>query len=120
VVGIDRDPRVAFASSELVRLELGEAGFEKLAEKLDASFARDPNGLLPEPLGPGLYGTSLFFRANGAFHLFNVCNHWIANLLDAAGVPTAPVLATLPPGLLLDLTWRSGLVLLPKPPASKR
>jgi hypothetical protein len=45
--------------------------------------------------------------------MFNVCNHWIANLLDAAGVPTAPVLATLPFGLLLDLEWRSGLVRLP-------
>jgi hypothetical protein len=68
---------------------------------------------VPEELGPGLYGMSLFFRANGTFHLFHVCNHWIADLLDAAGVPTAPVLATLPSGLLLDLKWRSGLVRLP-------
>jgi hypothetical protein len=68
---------------------------------------------VPEELGPGLYGTSLFFRANGTFHLFHVCNHWIADLLDAAGVPTAPLLATLPSGLLLDLKWRSGLVRLP-------
>jgi uncharacterized protein (TIGR02117 family) len=119
VVGIDRDPSTAFPNSDLVRLELGQAGFERLADKLDASFARDPNSLLPEPLGPGLYGTSLFFRANGAFHLFNVCNHWIAGLIDAAGVPTAPVLATLPSGLLLDLEWRSGLVRLPKPSTPK-
>jgi uncharacterized protein (TIGR02117 family) len=113
VVGIDRDPRSVFPNADLVRLELGEAGFDKMADKLDATFARDSNGLLAEPLGPGLYGTSLFFRAEGAFHMFNVCNHWIANLLDAAGVPTAPVLATLPFGLLLDLEWRSGLVRLP-------
>jgi uncharacterized protein (TIGR02117 family) len=115
VVGMSGDPRAAFVNSDLVRLELSAAGFDKLAEKLDASFARDPAGLLPEPLGPGLYGTSLFFRANGAFHLFNVCNHWVASLLDAAGVPTAPVLATLPPGLLLDLEWRAGVARLPKP-----
>jgi hypothetical protein len=38
-----------------------------------------------------------------------VCNHWIAGLLDAAGVPTSPVLATLPYGLILDLRWRSRL-----------
>jgi Protein of unknown function (DUF2459) len=56
---------------------------------------------------------SLFFRANGTFHLFHVSNHWIADLLDAAGVPTVPLLATLPSGLLLDLKWRSGLVRLP-------
>jgi uncharacterized protein (TIGR02117 family) len=120
VVGIPGDPRAAFVNSDLVRLELSADGFDRLAEKLDASFARETSGLLPAPLGPGLYGTSLFFRANGAFHLFNVCNHWVASLLDAAGVPTAPVLATLPPGLLLDLEWRSGLPPLPKPPAPTR
>jgi hypothetical protein len=38
-----------------------------------------------------------------------VCNHWLADLLAAAGVSTAPVPATLPPGLFLDLEWRSGL-----------
>jgi uncharacterized protein (TIGR02117 family) len=118
VVGMSGDPRAVFVNSEIVRLELSAAGFDKLAEKLDASFTREANGVLPEPLGPGLYGTSLFFRANGAFHLFNVCNHWVASLLDAAGVPTAPVLATLPPGLLLDLEWRSGLARLPKRSAS--
>ena len=86
---------------------------------LDATFARSKGRFMPEELGRGLYGMSLFFRANGAFHLFNVCNHWIANLLDAAGVPTTPVLATLPFGLLLDLEWRSGLARLPPPPAPK-
>jgi len=119
VVGVASHPRAAFANSNLVRLKLAAAGFERLADKLDASFARDPNGLIPEPLGPGLYGTSLFFRANGTFHLFHVCNHWTADLIDAAGVPTAPVLATLPAGLLLDLEWRSGLDRLPRPSAPR-
>ena len=41
-----------------------------------------------------------------------------ARLLDAAGVPTAPILATLPSGLLLDLKWRSNLVPLPQSRAS--
>jgi uncharacterized protein (TIGR02117 family) len=118
VVGIKSDPRAMFPNSDLVRVDLGAAGFERLADKLDATFARGQDGFLPEELGPGLYGASLFFRANGAFHLFNVCNHWIARLLDAAGVPTAPVLATLPFGLLLDLEWRSNLVRLPPSPVS--
>jgi uncharacterized protein (TIGR02117 family) len=108
VAGVGADPRAAFPHSDLVRLDLGDAGFARLAEKIDGSFARGEGGL-PVDLGPGLYGTSLFFRANGTFHLFNVCNHWVAGLLDAAGVPTAPVPATLPYGLLLDLKWRSGL-----------
>jgi uncharacterized protein (TIGR02117 family) len=113
VVGVDRDPRAMFANSDLVRIDLGGESFARLADRLDASFARDGSGVLD--LGPGLYGTSRFFRANGAFHLFNVCNHWLAGLLDAAGVPTAPMLATLPAGLLLDLEWRSGLARVPSP-----
>ena len=113
VVGIN-DPRATFAHSDLVRIELGEGSFARLAEKLDATFARDGSGRLEE-LGRGLYGPSLFFRAKGTFHIFNVCNHWLAGLLDAAGIPTAPVLATLPFGLLADLEWRSGLKRLPAP-----
>jgi uncharacterized protein (TIGR02117 family) len=109
VVGVGADPRATFGNSDLVRLDLGAAGFARLADRLDATFARGEDGFLPVELGPGLYGTSLFFRANGAFHLFNVCNHWLVDLLDAAGVPTTPVLATLPYGLLLDLEWRSGV-----------
>ena len=107
------DPRAMFANSDLVRVDVSGAGFARLAHMLDATFARGQGRFVPEELGPGLYGTSLFFRANGTFHLFRVCNHWIADLLDAAGVPTAPVLATLPSGLLFDLKWRSGLVRLP-------
>jgi len=116
VVGVKGHPRSTFIHSDLVELELGEAGFARLVDQLDATFAPEQGGLLADELGPGLYGPSLFFRANGAFHLFNVCNHWVARLLDAAGVPTAPVLATLPQGLLIDLEWRSGRVRLPQPP----
>jgi uncharacterized protein (TIGR02117 family) len=119
VVGVNGDPRAVFANSDLVRVNISDAGFARLADMVDATFARSKGSFMPEELGRGLYGMSLFFRANGAFHLFNVCNHWIANLLDAAGVPTAPVLATLPFGLLLDLEWRSGLARLPPPPAPK-
>jgi len=116
VVGIGADPRATFARSDLVRIELGAPGFARLLGRLDATFARAAGAALPQELGRGLYGTSLFFRANGAFHIFNVCNHWVADLLDAAGVPTDPLLATLPAGLLLDLEWRSGVPRLP--PAS--
>ena len=118
VVGVKTDPRAMFANSELVPIGLSDAGFARIAALLDSTFARSNGSVMPQDLGPGLYGTSLFFRANGAFHLFNVCNHWIARVLDAAGIPTAPVLATLPFGLLLDLRWRSGLV--PLPPAAPK
>jgi uncharacterized protein (TIGR02117 family) len=107
VVGVAQHPRQTFPNVDIVRLRLGAAGFAQLLRRLDATFARDQGGLV-EPMGPGLYGPSLFYRGVGAFHLFNVCNHWIADLLDAAGVPTAPLLATLPFGLLADLKRRAG------------
>jgi hypothetical protein len=53
------------------------------------------------------------------FNIFNDCNHWVARLLSAAGLPTAPVLATLPQGLLLDLKLRAGLVPLPRVPTEE-
>jgi hypothetical protein len=108
VVGLAQHPRVSFPHSEIVRLQLGEAGFARLLGKLDATFAPGEGGAIADARGAGLYGASLFYRAAGAFHLFNLCNHWIADLLDAAGVPTARLLATLPSGLLTDLAWRAG------------
>ncbi|MFL6799256.1 MAG: DUF2459 domain-containing protein [Xanthobacteraceae bacterium] len=107
------DPRATFPRADLVSVTLGSVGFARMVRKLDATFARGQSGL-PQELGRGLYGTSLFFRANGTFNVFMVCNHWVADLLDAAGVPTSPVLATLPAGLLLDLEWRAGLHRLPR------
>lgn len=103
VVGVPDDLRAAFPAAEIVGLDLSPEGFRRLLEQLDATFA---SGM--QDLGPGLYGPSRFYRAVGTFNLINVCNHWTARLLDAAGVPTNPVLATLPFGLLLDLRWRAG------------
>lgn len=114
VVGLHDEPRAVFPAAEIVRIGLAADGFARLLDRLDASFARAGSAAPPQALGPGLYGPSLFFRAVEAFHLFNVCNHWVAALLSSAGLPVAPVLATLPQGLLLDLKWRSGLLPLPR------
>jgi len=112
VVGLDRAPPAAFPQATTARIALGQQGFARMAARIDKSFAgaRAPMsaGLPAEEVGPGLYGPSLFFRAAGHFHLFNLCNHWVADMLDAAGLPTTPVLDTLARGLLLDLRWRSG------------
>jgi hypothetical protein len=113
VVGLADHPRAFFPHADMVRLELSESGLEHLLARLEVTFAPEA---WREDLGRGLYGPSLFYRAVGAFHIFNDCNHWVADLLDAAGVPTAPVPATVPAGLLFDLTWRAGAV---RPAASR-
>ncbi len=113
VVGLADDPRAAFPKSDIVRVELSSAGFSRMLGFIEASVARDADNV-PNDLGPGLYGPSRFFRGVEHFNIFNVCNHWVARLLSAAGMPVSPVASTLPQGLFLDLRWRSGLAPLPK------
>jgi uncharacterized protein (TIGR02117 family) len=115
VVGLPDTPRKVFPSADIVRIAVSEAGFLRMLSDLNSTFALtdDPAGL--QVLGRGLYGPSLFFRANGAFHIFSVCNHWVAGLLSAAGLPVTPVLDTVPPGLMLDLRLRAGLERMPRP-----
>jgi uncharacterized protein (TIGR02117 family) len=112
VVGATQ-PRAVFTQAQLGALELSAEGFERLLAGVEATFWRDGRGL-PEDLGPGLYGPSLFYRATGRFHALHVCSHWVADMLDAAGVPTAPVLATLPQGLFFDLSMRAGMTVPPR------
>ena len=107
------DPRIAFPQAKMAALDLSEAGFDRLVAMLDASFARDDVGL-PQDRGPGLYGPSRFYGAVGTFNLRHVCTRWVADLLDAAGVPTMPVLAVMPQGLFLDLAVRAGPTVLPQ------
>jgi uncharacterized protein (TIGR02117 family) len=115
VVGLDPSQRAAESDTHLVTLALGVDGFARLADALDASFTRHGDRI--EELGPNLLGPGQFYRANGAYNVLRVCNHWVADLLHAAGVPTAPVLATLPQGLLWDLSIRGGAA--PVPPANR-
>jgi uncharacterized protein (TIGR02117 family) len=115
VVGLPDHPRKVFASADMVRVPLSERGFGRMLSALDTSVAMGGDPPTLQVLGRGLYGPSLFFRANGAFHIFNVCNHWVGDMLAAAGLPVTPVLDTVPAGLLLDLKWRAGLDRLPGP-----
>ena len=89
VVGLSQTPRASSRLPKSCKIELSEAGFGRLIDRLDAGFARAGEPPLPQPLGPGLYGPSLFYRAVEPFHIFNVCNHWVGYLLSAAGLPIA-------------------------------
>jgi len=111
VVGLDRQVRAAFPHSDIVPVPVSAAGLARLLARLDREFRL--HGGLPVEAGPGLYGPSLFYEGAGRFSYRNVCNHWAADLLDAAGLPVTPMLDTLPAGLILDLVWRSGLTPLP-------
>jgi uncharacterized protein (TIGR02117 family) len=106
VVGFDGDPLHVFNRSDRVQLPISREGLDRMTKALDRSFRVDLQGV-PVLLGPGLYGPSAFFAAKEKYHLFNVCNHWLAKLLAEAGLPYAPVEATLSGGLMYDLRRRS-------------
>jgi uncharacterized protein (TIGR02117 family) len=108
VVGLPAGPAQVFPAADIVPITLSQNGFDQMLQKIEATFVPPVNGALADA-GKGLYGPSLFYPATGTFNILHVCNHWIADLLDAAGVPTSRLLATFASGLMLDLRWRSGL-----------
>ena len=108
VVGLNAEPARVFASAEIVSIPLSTAGLVRMVARLEGSFAPPQNGTLAD-VGRGLYGPSLFYPANGTFSILRLCNHWVDDLLAAAGLPATPVLATVPTGLMLALRWRAGL-----------
>ncbi len=78
---------------EVLEFKISEEGFGGLVAYIDQSFARAGREAVA-PLGPGLFGDSRFYPANGQFHLFNTCNTWAARALQAAGYPmSSPIIA---------------------------
>ena len=77
-----------FPASEIIEVGLTQQGFEALGRFIVTSYHRDAQGKTL-PLGPGVYGTSVFYQAQGKYHLFNTCNTWTAKALRAAGCPIA-------------------------------
>lgn len=85
VVGLTRHPAQRFAKSEVHTLQLTPAQFARLLDFIQARFALNEAQRL-QPLGPGLYDDSQFYRANGRYHLFYTCNSWTAEALQYAGL----------------------------------
>lgn len=88
-VEIASDPGRRFAGSEVVELRLSEDGYRQLLAFVAASFSRSAQGV-PVELGPGLYGDSRFYRAEGRYSLLRTCNTWLAEALAAGGCALQP------------------------------
>jgi uncharacterized protein (TIGR02117 family) len=106
VVGVNGDPAMVFARSAPLTLMLSAEGLRRIARELDRQLAPDAAGRV-EPAGQGLYGPSTFFAARDRYHILNTCNHWAGRTLELAGLPYAPVEATLSAGLMFDLRRRA-------------
>jgi uncharacterized protein (TIGR02117 family) len=89
IVGFSGSVTRYFPHSEVIRIELSEAGFQRVCSYLENSYARDESGL-SQPLGPSLYGDGRFYLSRETYHAFNTCNVWTARALRGAGCPITP------------------------------
>lgn len=86
LAGLPAPPQDVFPGNEVVELAASAQAFEALAAYLDATFDR-AGAERAQSSAPGLYRFSLFYPAKGKFHLFNTCNTWTAEGLEAGGWP---------------------------------
>ena len=89
-------------------ISLSRRGLAALLDRADSAFVHGPGGapiIVPIRRVP----REGFFASGERFSAAHLCNHWTAELLNAAGVPVTPVIDTLPAGLALDLELRAGL-----------
>jgi uncharacterized protein (TIGR02117 family) len=119
IVAFNDSVAAYFPHSEIIRVRLSDAGFQRLIRYIAASYDRDPVGNLI-PSGAGLYGVSQFYRSQETYHLFRTCNVWTARALYTAGCPVRPFLAITGDNLMMQvrsfgtmLRYKSSDVILP-------
>ncbi len=102
IVTVPYNPQRYFSKSEVVEVSVPQTGYEKLLAYVAGSFGRTAgNGVIK--LGPGLYGNSRFYRAEGVFSGFNTCNTWVAKTIEAAGYPISSMTIITAAGLMSEL-----------------
>ena len=103
-----------FPDSEVIQIELSEAGFQRLCSYIESSYALDDAGRI-RPLGPALYGTGQFYLSRESYHAFNTCNVWTARGLREAGFPITPS-GNLTIDTLMENVAKFGVVIQQAPP----
>jgi hypothetical protein len=94
-------PLRRYPRDDVAVLQLSEIGFTRLMRRLDSEFALERGR--PVDAGHGAWtARSRFFAGTRRFHLFQLCNHFTAGLLNAGGIAVRPVPATLPDGVMAD------------------
>lgn len=99
-------PERAVRADEATPLRLSRPGFAALLRRLDASARLDGSGAPVRSRGVPQAADERYVDSVEHFSAAHLCNHWIGEALNAAGLATTPVLDTLPAGLKLDLQLR--------------
>jgi uncharacterized protein (TIGR02117 family) len=87
VTGFDGAVGDYFRGAEIYELTVSAEGYRRLIQFVSDSFLR-PKTLVESR--QGLYPNSRFYPARGKFHLFRNCNTWVAEALEAGGLPVNP------------------------------
>ena len=96
------EPDRVFHRSTPAHFRLAPQALARLVAALEAGSAGTT------PLGPGLYGDSLFYPGQGRYHLLRTCNDWVAGALRAAGIGVSRGLSTHSAPLVWELNQRHG------------
>lgn len=104
VVKFNGRPEKAFYRSKLVYLKVSPKGLRNIIRGISKTVGAIENA----PFVPGLYGNSRFYPAKPSYHLFNICNHWVAELLASAGIQINVTLASWPGLMRADLILHAG------------
>jgi len=78
-----------FRDSEIIELQVSQAGFECMVEFVRQTHELDADGraiIVSSELQDG----SRFYASPRTFHAFENCNVWVARSLEAAGLPVHP------------------------------
>jgi len=107
ITGLNTQPDRAYVNTDTATLALSAAGFEAMAQSIESSFRAEPG----QPLvSSGLRDMpGVFFPAHGNFSILRTCNNWTSDQLNAAGLPTTPMIDGLAPLLAWDTGLRSGV-----------
>jgi uncharacterized protein (TIGR02117 family) len=86
-VPVARSVRDRFPQQRMVRLRLSATELDRLASFIRQSVAVDSAGRAV-PAAPGYWPSSRFYVSPLRYHVFQNCNHWAAEALEAAGCRT--------------------------------
>lgn len=74
------------APSDDLAIGVSHEGASRFVAYVDRALVLDEQGAPIRVADGKVVGRSSFLRSHGSFHLFNVCNQWMARALRAAGV----------------------------------
>ena len=89
LVGFSQNVAQFYGGAEIFTLRLTPAALQQLTRHISQFFSRE-NSSRRAKAAPGLFAHSRFYSSSGKFSLLRTCNTWVAEALEAAGIPVFP------------------------------